>query len=177
MFPWHNIVAAATSAVDTVIHPLLGFIEDTLSGAVCCMISQALTSPDTWKIVYDNDTETSYIFKSLQHHTNFSEKDSRSLHASCRYPLREKRVKLLNGRIVIMNPIFSASRFLTLIVVPKNLRCIIFQAYHTTPMEVHIRRYKSLLIIRLRFFWPGMCKNIFDCLKGCSWCIPASARI
>ena len=80
----------------------------------------------------------------IPRHAKFSEKDFRSLHASYRPPFYEKRIKVLNGRIMIMTHITSASRFLALIVVPKDLRCIIFQAYHTTHMGAHMKRYKSL---------------------------------
>ena len=49
-------------------------------------------------------------------------------------------------RIFIMNPLGSANRFLTLIVVPKDIRCIMFHAYHTASMGAHMRRYKKLLL-------------------------------
>ena len=84
---------------------------------------------------------------------------------------------MLNGRLVIMSPIGSASRFLTLIIVPKALRFIIFTAFHCTPMGAHMKRYKTLLLIRLRFFWPGMRKEIFDWVRGCSGCLPARSKI
>ena len=83
-------------------------------------------------------------------------KGLRSLSATYRYPLREKSIKLLNGRIIIMNPIGSANRFLVLIIVPRDIRRITFHAYHTTRMGAGMGRYETLLLIRLRFFWPEM---------------------
>ena len=76
-----------------------------------------------------------------------------------------------------MAPIGSASRFLTLIIVPKALRRIIFNAFHCTPMEAHMKTIKTLLRIRLRFIWPGIRKNIFDWVRGCLGCFPAKRVI
>ena len=63
VFPWHSAVVSATIGVDTMIHPLLGFREDTSSGVVWCMLSHILPSSDTWNTTYDNDTETRYMCK------------------------------------------------------------------------------------------------------------------
>ena len=141
------------------------------------MVAQPLPSADDWTEAYQKYHDISYILKLLQPKTEFSEKGLRSLSTVYRHPLREKRVKLLNSRIVIMNPIGSANRFLTLIVVPKEIRRIIFHACHTTPMGAHMGRYKILLLIRLNFFWPGMRKDIFTWISGCAGCIPAQSRI
>ena len=90
------------------------------------------------------------------------EKDIRALPLSYRHPLIEKSIKILNGRLVILTPIGAASWFLTLIIVPESLRQLIFQAYHSTPTDAHMKRYKTLLIVRLCFFWPKMRQDIFD---------------
>ena len=86
-------------------------------------------------------------------------------------------MKLLNGRIFIMTPIGSATHFLTLIVFFKRLRRTIFHAYHTTTMGAHMKRYKTLLIIQARFFWPAMGKDLFEWVRRCARYIPANARI
>ena len=44
-------------------------------------------------------------------------------------------------------------------------------------MGEHMKRYKTLLIIRSRFFWPGMRKGIFEWVCSCAGCIPANVRI
>lgn len=95
--------------------------------------------------------DTAYLLKLLEPKAEFSKNGLRSLSASYMHHLRERRIKLLNGRIIIMNPIGSTNRFLTLIIVPKDLRRIIFHAYHTTPICAHMTRYKTLLLVRLRF--------------------------
>ena len=68
---------------------------------------------------------------------------------------------ILNVRIVIMTPTASAIRFLTLIVTSKDLRRVIFLAYHTTPVRAYMKRYTSLLVIRVRSSWIDVRKDIF----------------
>ena len=131
-----------------IITPLLHYKDNNSINTVSCMVAQQLPSADDWTEAYQKDHDTSYILKLLQPKVEFNHKGLRNLSAAYRHPLREKRVKLLNSRIVIMNPIGSANRFLTLIVVPKDIRRIIFHAYHTTFMGAHMGRYKTLLLIR-----------------------------
>ena len=69
---------------------------------------------------------------------------------------------ILNVRIVIMTPTVSAIRFLTLIVISKDLRRVIFLAYHTIPVRAYMKRYTSLLVIRVRSSWIDVRKDIFD---------------
>ena len=73
------------------------------------MVAQPLPSADNWTEAYQKDHDTSYILKHLQPKADFSEKGLRYLSAVYRHPLREKRVKLLNSRIFIMNTIGSAN--------------------------------------------------------------------
>ena len=109
-----------------IISPLLHYKENISNNTVSCMVAQPLPSADDWTEAYQKDNDTSYILKLLQPKAEFSEKGLRSLSAAFRHPLREKRVKLLNSRIVILNPIGSSNRFLTLIVVPKKLDLLFF---------------------------------------------------
>ena len=131
-----------------IISPLLHYKDNNSINTVSCMVAQPLPSADDWTEAYQKDHDTSYILKLLQSKVEFSEKGLRILSAAYMHPLPEKRVKLLSSRIVIMNPIGSAIRFLTLIVVPKDIRHIIFHAYHTTPIGAQMGRYKILLLIR-----------------------------
>lgn len=152
VIPMHSANAVGNILADKLIFPLTQFKEDLPSNVASCMVAQPLPPTDVWKTAYDEVEERSFMIKLLQPKSEFSEKNLRILHTSYRHPLRENRMKLLNGRIVIMTPIGSISRFLTLIVVPTKLRRTIFHAYQTTPMGAHMKRYKTLLIIRGRFF-------------------------
>ena len=113
----------------------------------------------------------------LERNVEFGEKELRTIHQSYRHPLREKRVKTVNDRLVIVNLIDSASIFLTLIIVPKALCRIVCNAFHCTPMGAHMKTFKTLLLIRLRFIWPDMRKEIFDWVRGCLGCFPARGAI
>ena len=118
--------------------------DNIFTNTVLCMITQSLLSADYWIEAYQKDHDMAYIFKPLQPKAEFTEKGMHSQSVTYRHPLRKKRIKLLNGRIVVMNQIGSTNRFLTLIVVPKDIQRIIFHAYHTTPMSAHMGRYKTL---------------------------------
>ena len=111
------------------------------------MVTKSLRTVDVWRPTYADDGEIDFIMKLPQPNSDLSEKYLRILHVSYRHPLREHRMKLLNGRIVIVIPIGSINLFLTLIAVPRRLRSTIFHAYYTTPMDAHIKRFKIVLII------------------------------
>ena len=89
--------------------------------------------------------------------------------------IRDKRMYIINGRLVILSPIASSNKFLSLIVVSESLRQLIFQAYHCTGVGGHMGSYKTLLILRLRFFWPKMKLNVFAWVQQCSGCIPVNS--
>ena len=149
VLPVKSATASGDVLTTNIISPLLHYKDNSSTNTVSCMVTQPLPSTDNWIEAYKKDHDTTHILKYLQSKAGFSEKGLCSLTATYRHPLREKHIKLLNSRIIIMNPIGSINRFLTLIVVAKDIRRIIFHAYHTTPIGVHAGRYKTLLIVRL----------------------------
>ena len=54
------------------------------------------------------------------------------------------------------------------IVVHISLRRIIFSLLHAFPAVGHMREYKTVYRIRLRFFWPKMRSDIHQWIKQCS---------
>ena len=167
--PICSATVVANMISETMISPLFNYKDDL-------HFTQLLPSADNWTEAYKLDEHIQFIMKLLQPKAEFSKKDLRSLPATYR-PLRESRTKLLNGRIVFLTPIGSVSRFLTLIVIPEQLRKRIFYTYHATPMRAHMGRYKTLLVIQLRFFWTGMRKDMFTWVAGCVGYNPAKSRI
>ena len=70
--------------------------------------------------------------------------------------LREDRVKLGYGKMVCYVPIGGNKRSATLLLVPKSLTRMIFDACYAVGIGSHVGINKALLIIRLRFLWPKM---------------------
>ena len=80
-------------------------------------------------------------------------------------------MRIKNERLIILSPIASANKLLTLIVVPTKLRKTTFQAYHTTGVGGHMGSYKTLLILCMRFFWPKMKSDVFAWVRQCAGCL------
>ena len=80
-----------------------------------------------------------------------------------------------NGRLLVFHAVGSSHRFLSLIVVPARLRHTVFFAYHTGAAGAHMGKTKTLLVLRMRFFWPQMRKDILQWVNACTSCIAAQA--
>jgi len=56
-------------------------------------------------------------------------------------------------------------------VVPNKLRQLICTAYHATPLSGHVGMYKTYYQIVVRYFWPGMYKDIREAVLQCGHCV------
>ena len=77
------------------------------------------------------------------------------------------------GRLVMITPTGASERFLMLIIVPIALRKSIFELIHAPGSGAHIKVFKTLLLLRMLFYWPHIRKNVMEWVKGCSSCIAA----
>ena len=62
-----------------------------------------------------------------------------------------------------------------LIIVPKNLRKLLFDAYHASGVGGHLGINKTLVVMRLRFLWSDMRKDILIWVRSCVACIQAQS--
>ena len=83
----------------------------------------------------------------------------------------EQRIILHDRKLILLKPIFQNVRFISLIIVPTSLRRNIFSHYHSGPIRGHMVDNKSILCLRLRFFLPGLRKDIKEWDKGCAHCV------
>ena len=60
-----------------------------------------------------------------------------------------------------------------LIIVPKNLRMLIFDVYHASGVDGRLGISKSLIVMRLRFLWRDMRKDNLLWVRSCTACIQA----
>ena len=68
--------------------------------------------------------------------------------------LREQRIMLHDGKLIIKKPKPQNVCFISLIIVPTPLCRKIFSYYHAGPTGRHMGEYKTLFRICLRFFGP-----------------------
>ena len=99
-----------------------------------------------------------------------------SVNTGYRHALRENRIVFQNDRLLLFMTTSSTTKFLYLIIVPQSLQQYVFFAYHSSGTGAHMKSFKTLLLIRMRFFWPGMRKAIITWIKSCTGCIPAGIR-
>ena len=62
------------------------------------------------------------------------------------------------------------SAYRCLRIVPRDLRNIVFIAFHANPIGGHFGLNKTVICIRLYFFWPGLslyCKKLITSYTGC----------
>ena len=163
--PWRIGAAIAEYAVDVVLNQDIVHREDIQEDIVRCHLTKSVPSKDQWDEAYKDDKETNYMLTRLKDDTEWQERELLSVHRAYRPAIREKRLKMKLGRLVVMSPIAESNKFLTLIVVPESLRVTVFQAYHCTGVGGHMGTYKTLLVLRLRFFWPNMRSNV---MHGCN---------
>ena len=78
-----------------------------------------------------------------------------------------------NGRFLLFSSTKLSHRFLTLIVVPDGIRRTVFVAFHFSGVGVHIGGWKTMTIIRMRFYWSHIRKKILEWINMSASYIPA----
>jgi len=160
---------------------LLGKREESSevpANIIRCHLIQSLPTNSEWSEAYAEDHDTNYIIARLRQSTAaWEEKEIRKVHKNYwEAALRNNSFKFEQNRLTICKLIGSTHRYLSLIVVPPALRRAVFNAYHASGVGAHKGKFKTLLAIRMRFFWPVMRKDIIAWVDGCPDCIPARMK-
>ena len=151
--------------------------RSTPHNIIRCHVVQSLPAPDDWKEAYASDPDTNYMIARLKTNKGpWSEIELRKVHKNYWEPLRHNSVTFKNNRLTICKLIGSTNRYLSLIIVPIKLRRIVFAAYHASGVGAHMGKFKTLLAIRMRFFWPVMRKDIISWVNGCPECIQSKSK-
>jgi hypothetical protein len=107
----------------------------------------------------------------------FTKADISALSSAYRDYVRQDRLSLLDGKLVVFQPVQNNKEMLMLIIVPLFLRRDIFSAYHASPSTGHMGIYKTLHRIRLRFFWPFNRKDVTNWVLRCPHCIASNGTV
>ena len=124
-----------------------------------------MTKPPTaldWTAVYRKDSDTNRILNKLLAETKpvWSEACISKDDVEYCSHLKCNRIHVIHHKLVLLKPIFKDIKWLGLILVPAELRWVIFSHFYAGPSGGHVGEYKTLFRIWIRFFWPGICEDI-----------------
>lgn len=77
------------------------------------------------------------------------------------------------GRLVLIGLKVISNRYLTLNIVHKDLRRLIFVTFHACGVGAHMGGYKILVVICMWFYWLHTREDILEWVQVCAQCIPA----
>ena len=143
----------------------------------CLVATTALPSLADWTASYAADPDTAAILAKLQSpavtpcNPTWTKHELNALPSQYRPLLRDNLVRYQDQRLIASRPIEGGTRSLLLIIVPHQLRSLIFCAYHSSPCAGHLGSSITLSRLRLRFFWPHMRSFVEQAVKSCPECI------
>ena len=119
------------------------------------------TSTLNWISAYISNPNTATIINRLKEHSKhmWSQDEPAKFETSYQKRLREQRIIVYDGKLIILKPIFQNVRFISLIIVHTSLRENIFSHYHDSPTCGHMGESKSLFSLCLWFPWTSLQKN------------------
>lgn len=126
-----------------------------------------------WTIAYQEDNTTRALLSILTHHKANEIPSAVISTAPAEYKtmLAKGLVAILNDKLVYFKPILMNMKYVTLLIVPENIRKQLFAHYHAGPSAGHMGEYKTLYRMRMRFFWPGLRNDVKTWVKGCANCV------
>ena len=74
------------------------------------------------------------------------------LNVSYKYGIVNSLFQMLDDKLVLYEKTFTSSSYILRIVVTTCLRHDLFSAYHASPTGGHMREYKTLYRLEVRFF-------------------------
>ena len=125
-----------------------------------------------WKAAYRKDADTNRILNKLLAETKpvWSETCIPKVDVEYRSHLKCNCIRIIHHKLVLLKPIFKDIKWVGLILVPTDLRQVIFSHFYAGPSGGNMGEYKTLFRIRMRFFWPGICKDIEVWVNNCAYC-------
>lgn len=101
--PWETGRAVAEFVIDAALNQDMTDKEDTQLDIVRCHLVQPAPTSEDWKDAYREDRETNFILARMKLNTDWQERELHSVHRSFRPAIRENRMRIQSGRLVITN--------------------------------------------------------------------------
>ena len=62
------------------------------------------------------------------------------------------------------------------LVIPLRLRNIILEVHHDSPLGAHLNPQKMISVMREKYFWPSMCRDVDLYCRSCDQCAQTIIR-
>jgi len=148
-------------------------IQTLVNSAVCTI----LPSQEQWLHAYNNDVELCAVQELVLNPLTINNKVLAEVNHNYCGPLSQSNILVENDMLIMREPIAGTLPYTRLQLVPRELRNILFVAFHTNPMGGHLNAYRTLHCLRLRFYWPGMYAYIKRMCQACPGCALANPTI
>ena len=102
-----------------------------------------LPTVETWRESYLQDDESKRIMNMIENPSLIGKEALDKVHYIFRQPIRDNRIKLIDGLLFIQEIIDISGNFIQLQIVPTRLRNIIFTAFHANPIGDHFDLYHT----------------------------------
>ena len=179
--PFSTASAFAHHIFSSHVFPTLSSAPRDTSSRVCCLLSdvRSVPTPTDWTTAYHADPDTHRFLLHLQQPNPppWPPELIAAVDPAYRPYLQANSVTLRQHHLTVRQQLFPSTQFLSLILVPKPLRSLIFDAYHAGPTSAHFGRYKTLHRIRQRFFWPKLTSDITTLCRTCAHCLASRNTI
>ncbi len=135
-------------------------------------IGVRLPSSLQWTDAYRDNPKTAAIIAFVQNPGTISNKslEDAKLNANYRSALRQLHLMLEDNLLIYRKPIAGSESYACLLVVPLQLRNIIFIVFHSNPVGSHLNVARTFHRIRLRYYWPHMYTYITRMCHACPGC-------
>ena len=168
---WHHIIEFVCQFI--VAPDVTSSTDQQVTASV--FLTQPSPSANDWSAEYTTDSDCNLMCNHLLTSDKpFPTDLINSVHKCFRAHLREQRIQLLHKKLTCYIPIGGNDRLVMLLIVPKGLRRIIFDAYHASGIGGHLGINTTLTALRLRFLWPDMRADILKWVRSCATCIQAN---
>ena len=96
-------------------------------------------------------------------------KNLQKLDSVYRGPLRRSLVLLERSFLVLKKKVEYQSVQRIIRIVPRDLRNIVFVAFHSNPIGGHYGLHQTVVRLQLRFFWPKLYTYCKKMISSCVW--------
>ena len=152
------------------------FNESTQIDSMQCFTMSAVPTDKSWEEAYAEDPDTKQIMNIISSKDQKINKNTlKPIHQAYHPHIIDNNISFSNNRLILTRALPLQNKAVTLIIVPRRMRRLLFDHFHGGPTGGHMGEFKTLHRLRIRFFWPKMRGDVVTWIKQCGQCIAAKS--